>query len=298
MNRTTCLLAAAGMLSLPLLSQAQPSAHYVPGVEGIKAATLPPPGFYVRDYNYFYWANQLNDSHGSRNPRAENFSGFIYANTIRAIWITDFQLLGGYYGMDALIPLVDKEVSVGRAHACNFDAGDICLEPATFSWHGKQYDAAVGYAIWIPTAPAGSINGLPNMNAGNGYWTHMLTLGGTLYFDKDKTWSFSVLNRYEINTESRDTLSIPGQVLTMEGGFAKALSKIVEVGVVGYYQQQTTRDSDGSSADRDRVFGLGPEVSVTIPDCMTFVSLRYLCEFEAQSRMQGNTIALTLTKRF
>jgi hypothetical protein len=292
MNRINILLAAAGVLSLPLLSQAQPSAHYVPGVEGIKAATLPPPGFYVRDYNYFYWANEMMDSHGSRNAGVENFSGFIYANTLRAIWITDFQILGGNFGMDALIPFVDKEISAGAYHACNFNAGDICLEPATLSWHGNQYDAALGYAIWVPTAPAGGVN------AGNGYWTHMLTAGGTLYFDKAKSWSFSVLNRYEFNTESRDTYAIPGQVLTIEGGLAKALSKIVEVGVAGYYQQQTTRDSNGSSGDRDRVFGLGPEVSVTIPDWMTFVSLRYLCEFEAQSRMQGNTIALTLTKRF
>ena len=36
---------------------AQETGHYVNGVEGIKAATLPPPGFYYRLYNVFYNAD-------------------------------------------------------------------------------------------------------------------------------------------------------------------------------------------------------------------------------------------------
>ena len=50
-------LLIAGLLALPNLVQAQPTAHYVPGAEGIKAASLPPPGFYVRDYNSFYYSD-------------------------------------------------------------------------------------------------------------------------------------------------------------------------------------------------------------------------------------------------
>lgn len=37
-------LLIAGLLTLPVFVQAQPTAHYAPGLEGIKAATLPPPG--------------------------------------------------------------------------------------------------------------------------------------------------------------------------------------------------------------------------------------------------------------
>ena len=47
-------LVVAGLVAVPALLQAQPTAHYAPGTEGIKAATLPPPGIYVRDYNSFY----------------------------------------------------------------------------------------------------------------------------------------------------------------------------------------------------------------------------------------------------
>ena len=58
-NRLPCnfvALAIAGVLLVPVLLQAQPTAHYPPGIEGIKGASLPPPGFYLRDYNYAYFA--------------------------------------------------------------------------------------------------------------------------------------------------------------------------------------------------------------------------------------------------
>ena len=78
---------AIGLAALPGLLQAQPSAHYVPGVEGIKGASLPPPGVYFRDYNYFYSADQVNDPSGNKIGPAdldafvedlrERFSGYI-----------------------------------------------------------------------------------------------------------------------------------------------------------------------------------------------------------------------------
>ena len=65
-----CLL-AVGFAALPGLLSAQPSAHYAPGVEGIKAASLPPPGVYFRDYSYFYTADQLNDSSGLTGTKSQ-----------------------------------------------------------------------------------------------------------------------------------------------------------------------------------------------------------------------------------
>ena len=76
--------------------------------EGIKGASLPPPGFYVRDYNYFYWADQFNDSSGN-DLHVPNADVFTYANIPRVIWITDTKFLGGFVGVDALLPLVYQQ---------------------------------------------------------------------------------------------------------------------------------------------------------------------------------------------
>ena len=103
---TKCIgsLLIAGLLALANSTQAQPSAHYVPGVEGIKGASLPPPGFWVRDYNAVYYADTLNGPNGYRNTEVDGKAS-IYANVPRLLWITDVQVLGGYLGLDALVPL-------------------------------------------------------------------------------------------------------------------------------------------------------------------------------------------------
>jgi len=77
------------------------------------------------------------------------------------------------------------------------------------------------------------------------------------------------------------------------------VAKTVQVGVAGYYQQQVTEDSGpGATSARDRVAGVGPEVSVFYPKIMLGWSFRYIYEFMAEDRFQGNTFALTITKRF
>ena len=71
----------------------------------------------------------------------------------------------------------------------------------------------------------------------------MLTAGATWYIDQEKTWAVSALNRYEFNTEQRDTHVTPGQAYTLEWGVSKTVMKVVDLGAVGYYQQQVTTNS-------------------------------------------------------
>ena len=292
-TRCSSLLAVAGLLLLPALLPAQPSAHYVPGVEGIKGASLPPPGVYLRDYNVVYTADRFNNSAGT-SVGPPNFEAFTYANVPRLIWITDQQVLGGFIGVDALIPLLYQRVEAGAYKSDTFGIGDFFAE-ATLSWHPKQCDLAIGAGVWTPTGNSGP----GSTRAGLGYWTPMLTAGATWYLDAEKTWAISALNRYEFNTEQRDApYTTPGQAWTLEWGVSKTLAKFYDVGIVGYYQQQVTTDSGtGANKNRDRVAAIGPEINVVCPKHMLFVSVRYLWEFMAEDRAQGHTIALTLTKK-
>jgi len=290
--RSSRLLFAAGLLAVPVLLQAQPTAHYVPGAEGLKGASLPPPGWYVRDYNIGYYSTRLNDPAGNRTG-PPNFAAFTYANVPRAIWITDTKFLGGYLGVDALLPLVYQDVRAGDRDS-NFGIGDVFAE-GTLSWHIQHFDFSFGAGFWAPT---GDSVAPPSPPIGNGYWTPMLTAGVTWYIDHDKTWSVSALNRYEFNTEQRDTDITPGQAYTLEWGIGKTLAKVYDIGVVGYYQQQTTAGNVNGSSGYDRVASVGPEIGVAFPKPMLSVSFRYLYEFMAKDRAQGQTFSLTLTKRF
>jgi len=293
-TRIQFLLLAALLVMLPGILQAQPSAHYGPGSEGIKGASLPPPGIYFRDYNYFYWADQVNDKAGNKFSPAD-LDTFTYVNLPRVMWITDTKFLGGFVGVDGFLPLAYQKTSVntpkGPFSDSTFGIGDLFAE-GTLSWHLKQFDFAVGSGVDAPTGDSGSTR------AGLGYWTFMQTAGATWYVDEEKTWAVSALNRYEFNTEQRDTHVTPGDTYTLEWGVSKTVAKVIDLGAVGYYQQQVTSTSGSSASDRSRVAAVGPEVSVAFPKQMFFVSLRYNYEFMAENRAQGNAVTLTLTKRF
>jgi hypothetical protein len=300
MNTSTrpLLLTAAALAAVPAISFAQPTAHYVPGVEGIKAASLPPPGFYVRDYNVFYFSHQLNgpDGHGIDPADAK---AFIYANVPRLIWITPVQVLGGNLGFDALLPLQYTDLQVntpmGRFNDSTFGIGDFFAE-STLSWHVEHFDVAVGYGVWAPTGDSAPP---PSTLAGSGFWSQMITAGATWYPDKEKKFSVSALSRYEFNTINGDTGVRPGQAYTLEWGLGYAPCKTAELGIVGYYQQQTTDNSPpGAVSTKDHVVALGPEISVVWPKIGLITSLRYLYEVAAVDRLQGQTVTLTFTKRF
>lgn len=290
-----CLLGAllaSGGLALAQMPTAH-SAHYPNGVEGIKAASLPPPGIYLRDYNYVYFSDDFPEG-------PPDFKVFAYVQAPRVIWISKWKVLGGYYGADALFPFAYQKLEAtlpsGPFETDDFNLGDIFLEPATLSWHTAHWDIGVGYGFWAPT---GDFDPTSLVNPGKGYWGHMLTAGATYYFDKEKSWALTALNRYEINHENPDTDSTPGQAWTLEWGFSKTLAKTIDVGLVGYYQAQTTEDSGVNVvSDRDAVAALGPEVNFFFPKIMFFASARYLYELEANDRPKGHTLNFTLTKRF
>lgn len=286
-------LTVAGLAALCSLAQAQPfGSHYPAGAEGIKGASLPPPGVYFRDYNFFYTANRFKDG-------PTDFNVFAYVNAPRVIWISEWKILGANYGADVIVPFGYTDMKVMGKKYDQFGLGDIQVEPLLLSWHFDKFDLAGGYAFWVPTGDFDADN--PACQ-GAGFWTHMLTLGGTVYFDKEKTWALSLLNRYEFNHENDDLDITPGQTYTLEAGFSKSLKKTIDVGVIGYYQQQITDDDgDGVKYDKslhDRVFGVGPEVSTFCTKLGLFASLRYNYEFGAESRPEGHKFTLTFTKRF
>lgn len=295
-------LVLAGAMLAPVLALAQPypsfTGHYPIGVEGLKSGTLPPPGFYLRDYNLFYGAGQLNDASGSKVDM--EFDAFVYANAIRPIWITDLKILGGSYGLDVLVPLLYKDFKVAGNRDSVFDIGDIFIEPITLSWHFQKFDLGIGYGIWAPTGNV-DVDSI-TMGTGQGAWAHMVTGGGTFYFDQQKTWALSALGRYEINYKSSDWSITPGDVLSLEGGISKALNTSLELGVQAHYQLQTTEDEahDGVLADpdKDSVVAVGPEAVWFWKKAKLFISARYGYEVLSESRPQGHTGTLTLTKMF
>lgn len=284
--------------------QAASHEHYPLGVEGIKAATLPPPGHYFRNYFLVYSATENTDKDG--NNDGSDFDAMITAYAPRWIWITDIEILGGNYGMDILVPFFHNQVDINAPgiHDDKSCIGDIYVEPFVLSWHGPWWDAAVGAAFWAPTGHYDS--GEP-ASPGRGYWSGMFTFGGTVYLDEAKTWSVSALGRYEIHTEQDDTDITPGDDLHIEWGIGKTVAKGWDVGVAGFCHWQTTDDDNVNGAYdpsvHDAVYAAGPEV-LGMVEKMPFLerpmilSVRALWEFGAKDRPEGFRTVITLTLPF
>lgn len=283
-----------GMLACPVFAGSEN--EYPNGIEGIKAGSLPPPGFYYKMYNVLYSADTLTDKDGDEVNA--DFDLSLFVNAHRFIWVSDMKILGGNYAADVIIPLMNVDLKIGAfgIDDSQFGLGDIAIEPFILAWHGPRYDAAFGLGGFVPS---GKYDKTEPASPGKDMWTGMITLGGTYYFDAQKTWSASVLSRYEIHGEKEDTNVTPGDDFHFEWGIGKTVAKVWDVGVSGYCQWQMSEDSGPGTTDaKDSVYAIGPEISAFIPSAKLFLNLRSVWEFGAKDRSEGSFTTLTFTKIF
>jgi hypothetical protein len=291
------LLGLAGFLTG--YATAGETGHYVSGVEGIKAASVPPPGMYLKSYNAFYTAGELTDKDGDNAP--VDFDLTVFVSAFRYIWVTDYTFFGGNFFVDATIPFIYTDIEIGAFGVDDdeFAVGDINIEPLGIAWHGNRFDAAFGFSVYAPTGKTSQTN---SAAPGKDFWTQMFTVGGTLYMDTAKTWTASVLARYEFHSEKDDADITPGDDFHFEWGISKNIDRVWDLGLTGYCHWQVTDDKGKDVAYdqsvHDRVYAIGPEVSRFFPAMGFGVSLRSQFEFESKDRTEGNITTLTLTKIF
>lgn len=200
---------------------------------------------------------------------------------------------------------MEKDISieaVGISDSKSLSIGDMVIEPIALAWHKPQWDAVAALAV---IAPTGEYDMSKPASPGLGYWTGMLTLGGTIFFDQAKSWSISALTRTLIHTEQDDTKVTPGSEFVVEYGLGKAIpvnEKLsIRPGIPGCAYWQIEDDSDdgpGTVADeRKEAFALGAEINLFwLPPTLFQMNLRALREFNAKNTAQGSQIVLTLTK--
>ena len=262
-------------------------AHYVNGIEGVKGASVPPPGKYWRSYNVFYNANTMRNNNGDKS----NFNVDVFATVQRYIHTTNTKILGADLVVGAIVPLTYTHVKTGGT---DFNLGDIFIEPAVLAWHGERSDSVLGIGVYLPT---GKFNSNAMANAGKGYWTYMLTAGTTQYLSADKSWSFAILARYEFHSSQRNTDYRAGDDFHFEWGLGKKLNDTVELGLAGYCQWQVRKDKNGNYGNnKERVYAIGPEINLNIPKWKAAVNIRSLWEFGAKNTTEGTMSTLTFTK--
>jgi hypothetical protein len=227
-SRLIGVLLLTSLFQLPIPVRGQILGDYGPGAEGIKGATLPPPGFYLRDYNFVYFSDRLNDREGNRVPIKFHVSA--YANVVRPVWMTEAKIFGADYGFDLVVPFVYTNIHAGTIKDHTFKPGDLFFRPLLLGWHPEQFDFVAAYGVWAPT---GDTSHARLANPGKGFWSHMPTLGVTWYPGRDKTWALALVNYYEFHTRNHDLNVTPGHSYTLEWGLSKTVAESLDAGLIG-----------------------------------------------------------------
>ena len=295
MKRVLALVLSCCFVAALTPSLVRAGDHYTSGVEGLKPATLPPPGFYWKMYNVFYNA-ELRDGSGHRQYHpvtGEKMEVDLFGWVNRFIWVTDTKILGADLGFDVIIPMLYTNIGAFADH--RFGLGDIMIEPFILAWHDKHYDLYVTPGVFIPS---GRFDADRPSSPGKDYWTFIMSGGGTFYFDEERTWHAGISLRYEIHTKQHDTDYTRGNDFSFEWGVGKTVGGTTDIGIAGFCQWKITDDSGVPDDESERKFGIGPEITTTIPDWKLIVSLRSLWEFGGRNQPQGNMTTLALTYIF
>lgn len=296
MNKTiaSAALAAAAALA-PVAALAE--GHYVPGVEGIQAASVPPPGLYYLGYLVNYDIGSFRAPGSSSNLPGHN-TGTVTALANRVVWISNTKLLGADYGMEAIVPVMRTSLTINAAGISDSRSGvgDVYVGPLVLGWHGQQWDAVAAAGIWLDNASTSH-----PASPGKGFKSTMLTGGATYYFDAAKTVTGSALMRFERNGRN-DAGFRPGNQVTMEWGLGKNFGT-VQAGLVGYSQWQVSDDSGaGASTHRSSRHAVGAEVVYPIPSAGVFLKAAAYKEVRAEAGTgaypKGSLVRFTIVKAF
>jgi hypothetical protein len=227
------------------------------------------------------------------------------ASIILVNWVTNLKLVGANVGFQAAIPFIQNRIQVNALDvSTGFAFTDMFVSPIVLGWHLKRADITAAYNLYLPT---GRFSANATDNTGLGMYGNELSLGSTVYFDEKKTWNAAANFALEFHTNKRGTDINVGDLGTIEGGLGKKFYKkgsgpipmVTNVGVVGYSQFKVTGDS-GSDIPlplrglKDRVFALGPEANIFIPKPRLTLVFRYIPEFGARNRTQGQTFIISI----
>ena len=253
------LLATPALLASPITLAFEGAQQYPLGAENFMAGALPPPGNYFINY-LIHYQGDLQDNDGNELPVDVKAT----ANALRYIYVSNYKLFGGDWGMHAIVPLVYQKLNIPDSPFDNdwvFGLGDITLDPIIIGWHfPPDWHITVGLDIYLPTGKWDEND--PTQRIGSNFWSF------------EPIFSFTYLNQsgfevsaklmYNIKTENNDTNYQSGDDFHMDYLIGQHFGPWA-VGLGGYYLKQTQDDElngqeVGPDGNRAQVFAFGPAV--------------------------------------
>lgn len=287
------LLFCTSLLTNPLFSAERN--HYPLGFNGINSGIRPERTIVWVQFLNYYKAKHIAGPNGDDLPIHGHFTEDLALQVFH--WYSDIPLLGGTYGCSTFLPFVgfnsrftDNDTGITSFGGSNaFQFSDMHIEPINLAYRYEYLNLYLAYGFYIPT---GKFKPGSTSNLGFGCWGNQFTFSGTYFMDKEKTFTASAYATYEIHSKVRGINLYPGDNLCIDWGIGKTFAKIYTVGVAGYAEWQTTKDTGrdvppGTNGSTDRVYAMGPEIQIDIPQASGQCRFRYEFEYGVRNRTRG-----------
>jgi hypothetical protein len=271
--------------------------HYLPGYYGdFAVAVAPTSGLYV--YSTFYHYEAVSEGpkllDGASINATASINGFLYA--------TGYSILGGQYAFGGYTAYAGADLRasiatpVGTLSISDETSGlsDTSLSPLSLYWSSGNLHWNLYTAVMLPT---GAFNSAASLNLGRNYYSSDTVLAVT-WLDPKLGLEISVVPGLMANTRNGETGYKTGTELHIDGMLNAYFSPTFAIGLHGYIYDQISADTGPGSDGLDvKSFslGIGPSL-LWVPAEIGIkgkVVAKWLHEFDAENRFEGDIISLT-----
>jgi hypothetical protein len=295
LRRFPMLIAAAMtvLFLLPSTTAAQLNGCNLKGDAGLKSGSQPPPGAYVAIPLWMYSADAIKDRDGNE-IRTGNLDATVLGAALNVV--TTRKVLGANYGFVVILPWANNRVQGVDDFDSNPGSGltDMYVRPINLGWTKPRADFTAAYGLALPV---GRYEDGADDNTGLGMWMHEILVGTTVYMNKQRSVHFATTAMLDFFSKKEDSDTKVGNILNLEGGVgADFLKGGLTTGLAYYGSFKLSDDTFDSRLgnlpirDKNRVFGLGPEVTLALATKSAvygFVTLRYQWELAARTQTEG-----------
>ncbi len=268
--------------------------HKIMGSLGLQAGSQAPTGLYLVDQFAYYHSNEVVDRNGHALPVGLDADAL--ANGLGASVSLELPRIATFVNASVSVPFVylDASTQTPRLSVEPRGVGDLYFQPLKLGWRPGPVELVAGYAFYAPT---GSFDDEGTTGLGRSQWTQEFSVGGTFHFGSSRSVTLSALTSFDIYGTKIGTNLRRGDTVQIQGGLGATVLPLVDIGIAGYGLWQVT-DYGGTSLPvglrgaRDRDFGVGPEIDLTVPSALGRLTLRYTHDITGQTRPLGGLVVV------
>ena len=279
----------------------------------IKDFVFPEPWFYYLQYNVYYKSDTYKDQNGNEvssiGPVTFEAEVDSYAIAPTFLWSSSWEIFGATYAAFVQPSIVNTGVKAA-ALGINIDEshwglGDLYVKPIWLGWNNPHTAISIGYGVY---APIGEYDDGDIDNTGLGFWTHEFQASLTVFPWEHQGTAIMLTGTYEIHHEKDGADITPGDRFSLDYGISqfvpvnKAETLLLELGLSGYSQWQVDKDSGTdvvkALSAKDKIHAAGAQLGLTYIPWDAAFNFRYLKEYDAESRFEGDLFTLNLVIGF